>query len=200
MKTTALLVLVVSVLGPGSFFGTGKKAGSLDPWRWARTDKGHQRTMPERRPEREIPNEPSMKPSQEGQMMEREATVEDANDKEWQQIKESGEKEGSQWLRADAENIAVLAKSVNEQSQAELQWLRAIAEQEQASETVKAIDKLLAMRSQRYEQVIEKAKDERRQRMLQRREEKRSRGRERRSSRQSKRTRTREPDGSFGLD
>jgi hypothetical protein len=133
-------------------------------------------------------------------MMEREATVEDANDKEWQQIKESGEKEGSQWLRADAENIAVLAKSVNEQSQAELQWLRAIAEQEQASETVKAIDKLLAMRSQRYEQVIEKAKDERRQRMLQRREEKRSRGRERRSSRQSKRTRTREPDGSFGLD
>lgn len=196
MKTTALLVLVVSVLGPGSFFGTGKETGSLNPWRWARADKGHQRTMPER----EIPDEPSMKPSQEGQMMERETTVEDANDKEWQQIEESGEKEGSQWLRADAENIAVLAKSVNEQSQAELQWLRAIAEQEQASETVKAIDKLLAMRSQRYEQVIEKSKDERRQRMLQRREEKRSRGRERRSSRQSKRTRTREPDESFGLD
>ena len=205
MKTTALLVLLTAVLGPSSFFGTGTKGKSLDPWQWARADEGQQRQAPpERRPRKEAPFNPSMGPSRQEEVVkeaekevvkeDEEQMPEDANDKEWQQVKKSGEQEGSQWLRATAENIAVLAKSVHEQGQKELQVLRQIAEQEQATETVKAIDQLLAIRSERYEQVIEKAKDERRQRMLQKREEKRNRSRERRNSQQSpRRSRTRGP-------
>lgn len=99
----------------------------------------------------------------------------------WANIEKAGEKESVQWLRTDADNIALLVKDVNDQSMEEMMLIRKIAEQENAEETVKAIDRLISIRTQRYAQITEKARDERRQRMLQQREERRSRTSERRS-------------------
>lgn len=103
-------------------------------------------------------------------------------DKIWQDVEKAGEQEGGQWLKTDAENIASLAKDVNENSFKELMILRKIAEEDKAEKTVQAIDKLISIRGQRYQQVIDKAKDERRQRILQQREERKNRAAERRGS------------------
>ncbi|MFA5553555.1 MAG: hypothetical protein WCZ89_09925 [Phycisphaerae bacterium] len=132
--------------------------------------------------------------------------VSDANDPnkdpieaKWANIEKAGETEAVQWLRTDADNIALLVKDVNEQSTDEMMLLRKIAEQENAEQTVKAIDRLISIRTQRYAQITEKARDERRQRMLQQREERRTRTSERRGpeDRQrmtdERRSRTRRP-------
>lgn len=99
----------------------------------------------------------------------------------WKDVEKSGEKEASQWLRTDAGNIAVLAKDVNEQCLEELNLLLKFAQEEKAEKTIQAIEKLMEIKADRYDKIIEKAKDERRQRLLQQREERRNRGSERMS-------------------
>ncbi len=106
----------------------------------------------------------------------------------WLDIERDGEQESGQWLKTDAENIAVLVKDVNENSIKELMVLRKIAKKDKAENTVEAIDKLISIRSQRYQQITEKAKDEKRQRLLQQREERRNKAAERRGSSETRTT------------
>lgn len=208
MRATALLVLIMSFLGPGSFFGTGKKK-SLDPWQWSRAE-GQQRTIPGSRPERETQDVPSTRQPAESEKAGEPGEAEDANDEQWQKIERSGNQMARKWVRAEAERIEQLAEEVRQQSQAELQWLRTIAEKEQATETVRAIDKLLAAQQERYTKIEEEFEEQRlkgkeggrggtRQR-LSREERRRAWEERRRSRRSSRRSRSRESDEDFDRD
>ena len=106
-------------------------------------------------------------------------------------INQSGQTEISEWERGDVGNKINLAKDVQEQITAELNFIREIAVEEGAAKTTAAIDGLLAYREKRSEEINEKL-EEARKRQRSREERRDSREREpRRRGSEGRRTRNR---------
>jgi len=104
-------------------------------------------------------------------------------EKAFEDVKQSGQKEGREWLRfKDKERIS-LARAIQGQVLDELNVLREIAVEEDAVKTTAAIDMLIADRQERYEKVLTRIETE--DEKMRRREEMRSkRVREREDRRQ----------------
>ena len=106
-------------------------------------------------------------------------------------INQSGRTEISEWERGDVGNKIKLAKDVQEQITAELNFIRELAVEEGAAKTTAAIDGLLAYREKRSEEINEKLEEaRRRQRAREERKDSRSRESRRRGS-EGRRTRNR---------
>lgn len=107
-------------------------------------------------------------------------------------VNRSGQTEIREWGRGDVANKINLAKDVQEQAAAELNFIREIAVEEGAAKTTAAIDGLLACREKRYEEINEKLEEtRRRQRAREERRDTRSRESRRRGG-EGRRTRNRQ--------
>ena len=107
------------------------------------------------------------------------------------ELNQRGQAEISEWEKGDVGNKIKLAKDVQKQVTAELDFIRELAVEEGAAKTTAAIDGLLAHREKRSEEINEKLEEARRRQRA--REERRdSRGREsRRRGSEGRRTRNR---------
>ena len=113
-------------------------------------------------------------------------------EKALERVKREGEKEIRAWLRGEIENKPRLAEAVQEQVAAELNFIREFAVEEGAVKTTEAVDRLLAGRNERFEEITKRMEEERRRERLREREERRGRDREqRRRDREDRRTRER---------
>jgi hypothetical protein len=99
---------------------------------------------------------------------------EDATEKALLQLGQESKNEVRQWLNRKAENRITLAKAVQKQVNAELNYLRKIAVDEGAEKTVQAVDQLLAARNKRFEKIINKLQAEKKSDRKKTREESRS--------------------------
>ncbi|MFA5783946.1 MAG: hypothetical protein WC962_03595, partial [Phycisphaerae bacterium] len=113
-----------------------------------------------------------------------EATKELALEQAWADANSAFESESRGWMREEGEQVNIARASLRT-TQAELQLLRMIAQSEGAENTVAAIDKLLADRTAKVEQVTERAKNSRREEIMRQREERRKAYEERRKNRQT---------------
>lgn len=114
--------------------------------------------------------------------VEAEARVFEELEKPLEDINEKSKKEIRAWMRRAAEDKISLAKAVQKQVTAELNFLRELAVEEGAVKTTEAIDRLLASRQERFEEIIEKM--EKRKARLTEREERRRKDREDRRTRE----------------
>ncbi len=109
-------------------------------------------------------------------------------------INRGGEKEIHVWLRGEIEDKSRLARTVQEQITAELNFIRELAVEEGAVKTTEGIDRLLASRNERFEELSKRIDEERKRERLREREERRGRDREqRRRDREDRRPRERPP-------
>lgn len=100
-------------------------------------------------------------------------------------ISKKRKKETRAWMRRGAEDKISLANAVQKQITIELNFLRELAVEEGAAKTTEAIDRLLASRQERFEEIIEKIEKRKEKARLTEREERR------RKDREDKRTRER---------
>lgn len=114
-------------------------------------------------------------------------------EKALENLNRDGERHISAWMRGADEGRIRLAKAVQEEVATELNFIREFAVEEGAVITTEAIDRLLASRTERFERLIERMEEERRQERLREREDRR-RGRDRdtrRRDREDRRSRDR---------
>ena len=119
-------------------------------------------------------------------------------------VSQKSQEEVREWTHGAVEDRLNLAKAVQEQIVAELDFIRKFAVEEGATKTTAAIDGLLMSRQERFEEIIRNMEEERRRTHLAEREERRGRDRDRkrrgsedrRSRRQPSRRDTREQDES----
>jgi len=105
-------------------------------------------------------------------------------------ISRGGEKEMHAWLRGEFEDKSRLARTVQEQITAELNFIRELAVEEGAVKTTEGIDRLLTSRNERFEELSKRIDEERKRERLRGREERRDRDREqRRRDREDRRER-----------
>lgn len=109
-----------------------------------------------------------------------------------QSMDKEGQKEMREWTLSDAKNRLDLAKAVQEQVIAELNFLRELAVDEGAVKTIAGIDGLLVDRQKRFGKVIKKMEKESEKMRLRSERGKKRREREpRRREREGRRTRER---------
>jgi hypothetical protein len=101
----------------------------------------------------------------------------------WKEFESASNGEGRQLNDLDTDKRFRLARAAKRQSLAELNLIRLVAEQEGATQTVEAIDKMIEMRSVKLDAALDEAKDARRQERMKEREERRRVLEERRKSR-----------------
>ena len=77
-----------------------------------------------------------------------------------EQLDRETENEISQWLQADIEKRADLAKAVHDQILLEISSIRKLAVEEEAKKTTAAIDGLLLHRQERFKEFIKKMEEE----------------------------------------
>jgi hypothetical protein len=109
-------------------------------------------------------------------------------DKTLERINRQGQKEIREWGRGTDENRMDLAKAVQKQIIAELNYLRRLATKEGAVKTTQAINTLLASRRERFEKITEEA-GKTREKMRRRSERGERKGRQTRSIRSRDRSR-----------
>lgn len=109
-----------------------------------------------------------------------------------EKIDKEGKKETRELMLSDARNRLDLAKAVQEQVIAELNFLRGLAVEEGAVKTTAAIDGLLVDRQERFGKVIKRMeKESEKMRLHNERERKRREREPRRREREGRRTRER---------
>lgn len=114
--------------------------------------------------------------------VEAEARVFEELEEPLEDINKGGKKEMRAWMRGTTEDRISLAKAVQKQITAELDFLRELAVEEGAVKTTEAIDRLSASRQERFKEII--AKMEERKARLSEREERKRRDRDERRSRE----------------
>lgn len=101
----------------------------------------------------------------------------------WKEFESASNGEGRQLNDLDTDKRFRLARAAKRQSLAELNLIRLVAEQEGATQTVEAIDKMIEMRLVKLDAALDEAKDARRQERMKEREERQRVLEERRKSR-----------------
>jgi hypothetical protein len=101
----------------------------------------------------------------------------------WKEFESASNGEGRQLNDPDTDKRFRLARAAKRQSLAELNLIRLVAEQEGATQTVEAIDKMIEMRLVKLDAALDEAKDARRQERMKEREERQRVLEERRKSR-----------------
>ncbi len=101
----------------------------------------------------------------------------------WKEFESASNGEGRQLNDLDTDKRFRLARAAKRQSLAELNLIRLVAEQEGATQTVEAIDKMIEIRSVKLDAALDEAKSARREEMIKEREERRKVLEERRKSR-----------------
>ncbi len=117
-------------------------------------------------------------------------------DKELAELKRKSGEEIRQWFNKEDDNKTNLAKAAHEQSKEELMFIRKLAVEEGAKKTTAAIDGLLLSRQERFDKLIEKFQEEKRE--LRRTRTTRDRYRPGQRSPQERRTRGRQSEESTG--
>lgn len=109
-----------------------------------------------------------------------------------ERVNKSGRNEIREWMRSRLEHRITLLKAVQERRNQEFGLLRELAVEEGAVKTVGAIDHLLAARRERYEDVINRTKQEKK-RLLRREREEKERAKTERGGRDQRRRDRRSP-------
>lgn len=130
---------------------------------------------------------PSEKP-QESRRAE-EANVVDANSFEarvergWVEVDQAADSEARGWMELEMDKRSEVTRAAQRTTEAQLQLLRLLAESESATQTVAAIDKILEARSAKVQEVLDEAREAKRQERIKQREERRKALEEKRKSR-----------------
>lgn len=102
----------------------------------------------------------------------------------WTDANDAFDAESRSWMREGAEQVNI-AKAALRTTETELRLLKMIAISEGADETVAAIDKLLQNRVAKVDELLDRAKNSRREEIMRQKEERRKAYEERRRNRQT---------------
>lgn len=117
-------------------------------------------------------------------------------EQELEQVDSKSSNEIRLWLQRETDNRIGLAKSAHDQAEEEIMLIRKTAVEEGAKKTIAAIDGLLLSRQERFDKLIEKLREERRE--LRRTQSTRSRYRPGQRGDQDRRVRGRTPEQEQG--
>jgi len=84
-------------------------------------------------------------------------------EQELEQVDRKSSNEIRLWMQREADNRIGLAKSAHDQVEAEIMLIRKLAVEEGAKKTTAAIDGLLLSRQERFDRLVEKLQEERRE-------------------------------------
>jgi hypothetical protein len=105
----------------------------------------------------------------------------------WAEAERANDSEAKGWLKLEMEQRIEFARAAKKTTDAQLELLKMIAESEGATQTIAAIDKILEERAAKVDEVLDEAREARRQERIKELEERR---RAREEMRQSRRERT----------
>ena len=108
-------------------------------------------------------------------------------DKAWSDAERANNSEARGWMELEMSQRINFARTAQRTTEAQLDFLKMIAESEGATQTVAAIDKLLEARAAKVDEVLDEAREARRQERIKEMEERR---RAREEMRQNRRDRT----------
>jgi len=93
--------------------------------------------------------------------------------KAWYNADRASDSESKQWLKLEMEQRIDFARAAKRTTEAQLHLLKMIAESEGATQTVAAIDKILEARAAKVDEVLDEAREAKRQERLKELEERR---------------------------
>lgn len=114
--------------------------------------------------------------------------------KAWFDAERANNSEAKGWLKLEMDQRVDFARAAQRTTEAQLEYLKMIAESEGAAQTVEAIDKLIEVRTAKVDEVLDEAREARRQERMKELEERR---RAREEMRQKRRDRTSQREDSW---
>jgi len=106
--------------------------------------------------------------------------------KAWADVDRASDSEAKHWLELEMDKRIEFARASQRTTEAQMRLLKLVAESEGATETVAAIDKILEVKSANVEEVLDEAREAKRQERLQQMEERRKAREEMRKNRREK--------------
>jgi hypothetical protein len=106
--------------------------------------------------------------------------------KAWADAERANDSEAKGWLKLEMEQRVDFARAAQRTTEAQLDFIKMIAEAEGATQTVAAIDKIIEDRATKVDEVLDEAREERRQARIKELEEKRKAREELRQSRRER--------------
>ena len=91
----------------------------------------------------------------------------------WVEIEQAADSEARGWMALEMDKRTEFTRTAQRTTEVQLHLLRLVAESEGATQTVAAIDKILEARSAKVEEVLDEAREARRQERIKQREERR---------------------------
>jgi hypothetical protein len=104
----------------------------------------------------------------------------------WADVERAVDSEAKHWLELEMAKRVEFAKAAQRATEAQLHLLRMIAESEGAMQTVAAVDKIVEVRAARVDEVLDEAREARRQERLKEMEERRKAREEMRKNRRER--------------
>ncbi len=108
--------------------------------------------------------------------------------KAWVDADRAGDSEAKGWLELEMDKRIEFARAAQKTTEAQLQIVKMIAESEGATQTVAAIDKILEARVAKVDEVLDEAREARRQERIKELEERRKAREEMRKNRRDRST------------